>query len=503
MNFEEPRRQHPLGVVILAAQFLWRFAQQAWPLLIGASFGENAFRNIVLGGVGFLILSGAYALVYYLRFKFSVEGEVLVVEKGVIQRERLQVPFERIQTIQLFQGPIQQIFSLTGLRVDTAGSSGSELQLVAIRKDTAASLQGLLREQTKGGANPTTGEASSEAVPDEAAAGAGEGASAPVSQATPLVSLSLAGLMKVGLSQNHLRNAFAGFALLSYVVGNRPEAISAFLDSLPPLLAPLLGLAFLLLIIPGMVLFLMSGVVVSLATAVLRYFGMVSSIGEDGLHAEMGLLRRNTYQVPFDRIHLTLWRSNWIRRKLGFETLEVRQAQAQSGTVGGVKVMLPAMEPVHRAILEAELYPDLSQGPVMVLRPVRRMRWILWAAALLPALWLWLSWGPWGASLGTACWVAFTGWTTARRFASLNLTVHADTIVIEKGWFWRRRILLKMSQLQGVEWERKVFLERRSIGHLVFHTATGARRFPYLRREHGEALRDFAMNQHHARSRRA
>ena len=190
--------------------------------------------------------------------------------------------------------------------------------------------------------------------------------------------------MKVGLSQNHLRNAFAGFALLSYVVGNRPEAISAFLDSLPPLLAPLLGLAFLLLIIPGMVLFLMSGVVVSLATAVLRYFGMVSSIGEDGLHAEMGLLRRNTYQVPFDRIHLTLWRSNWIRRKLGFETLEVRQAQAQSGTVGGVKVMLPAMEPVHRAILEAELYPDLSQGPVMVLRPVRRMRWILWAAALLP-----------------------------------------------------------------------------------------------------------------------
>ena len=113
MDFLEPRRQHPLGVLILAAQFLWRFGQQAWPLLIGVSFGDNALRNILLGGTGFLVLTGAYALIYYLRFQYSVEGEVLVVQKGVIQRERLQVPFERIQTIQLFQGPIQQVFGLT------------------------------------------------------------------------------------------------------------------------------------------------------------------------------------------------------------------------------------------------------------------------------------------------------------------------------------------------------------------------------------------------------
>ena len=165
--------------------------------------------------------------------------------------------------------------------------------------------------------------------------------------------------------------------------------------------------------------------------------------------------------------------------------------------------MLPAMEPTHRAILEAELYPDLDTPPVHTLKPVRRMRWILWAFAVLPAGLLWLSWGPWSAGTATALWVGFTGWTTARRFASLQLTVHEDTVVIEKGWFWRRRILLKMSQLQGVEWERKVFLERRSIGHLVFHTAAGARRFPYLRREEGEAIRDFALNQHHAGSRRA
>jgi len=502
MDFLEPRRQHPLGVLILSAQFLWRFSQQAWPILIGVTIGGNALRNALLAGAVFLVLTGVYALLYYLRFQYRVEGEVLIVEKGVVRRERLQVPFERIQSIQLFEGPIQQAFGLTGLKVDTAGSSGSELQLVAIRKEAADALQSLLRRQGRAGSKEfgdgNTG-TDADAQPSESA---GSPASDPPSE-TPLVSLTLTALLKVGLSQNHLRNAFAGFALLSYIIGNRPEAITSWLDGVPQLLAPLVGVVLLLLILPGILLFLMSGVFVSIFTAFLRYYRLRSSIGKDGLHAEMGLLRRNTFQVPFPRIHLTVWRSNWIRRRLGFETLEVRQAQAQSGTTAGVRVMLPAMEPEQRAIFEGAVYPDLSSDPLQQVRPVRRLRWLLWVVASVPAVLAWAFWGHWSAAIFNVTWLGFTGWTTARRFASLRMTVHKDTVVIEKGWVWRRRILLRMAQIQGIEWERMVLLERRSIGHLVFHTAAGARRFSYITRREGKALRDLTMNQHHAGSSRA
>jgi len=512
-DFLSPRRQHPLGVLILSAQFLWRFGQQAWPLLIGASFSDNAFHKILIGGAIFLALSAVYALIYYLRFAYHVSGDALIVEKGVLRRERLQVPFERIQTIQLFQGPIQQAFRLTGLKVDTAGSAGSELQLVAIRKEEANALQALLRQRSKDAQPQTGGEDAVEAGQGEAVDG-GTAASlqSTAETASPeldgtkreLVSLSLGGLLKVGLSQNHLRNAFAGFALVSYGIGNRPDMITSWVDSLPPFLAPLVGLALLLLILPSIVLFLMSGVVFSLVTAVLKYYRLQSSIGREGLYIDMGLLRRNTFHVPFERIHVTIWRSNWIRRKLGFETLEVRQAQAQSSSQGGLRVMLPAMEPQHRAILEGELYPDLGGAmPVMQVSPVRRLRWLLWLAALVPLAWVWTSMSIAGAAVFSALWVAFTGWTTAQRFASLRMAVHADTVVIEKGWFWQRRILLRLAQIQGVEWERIILLERRAIGHLVFHTAAGPRRFNYITRTEGDAIRSWAMNQHHARSRRA
>lgn len=496
MSFLEPRRQHPLGVLILAVQFIWRFAQQVWPALVVGSFGDNVLKSGLIGVAILIAVSSAYAVVYYLRFRYSVEGEVLVVEKGVLRRERLQVPFERIQTIQLFQGPLQQIFRLTGVRVDTAGSSGSELQLVAIRKSEAAELQSILRHTSSSSQNVEEAEAPAEEAKDAPAP-------APEPVTTSLVSLDAAGLFKVGLSQNHLRNAFAGMALVLYGLGNVPEMITEWLESVPAIAAPLVGLALFLLVIPGILLFLIGGVVVSFGTALLKYFRLSSAIGEEGLHAEMGLLRRQAFNVPFARIHLTEWRSNWIRRKLGFETLEVRQAMAESGTVNSLRVYLPAMEPRHRETFQDAVYPDLAEVPRFTLRPVRRWRWLMWLAVSLPAGLLVVN-GVGALSVALiGGWLALTFWTTSCRFDSLRLTAHDDTVVLEKGWFWRRRTLLRMAQIQGVEWERLVFLERRSIGHLVFHTAAGARRFAYLNREEGHALRDFILNQHHARSSRA
>ena len=500
MDFLEPKRQHPLGVLILSVQFLWKLGQQAWPMLIGLSIsiGDNFWQNAILASIASLVLTGAYALLYYLRFKYSVEERALIVEKGILHRERLQVPFERIQTIQLFQGPIQQLFGLTGLRVDTAGSSGSEIKLVAISRAAGEALQDILRSQSSGATEP---DAEPEAIEAE---GHDKTPSQTAGQAhVQLVSLSFLELVKVGLSQNHLRNAFASLALLSYLIGNRPEAITAMLDAVPAFMAPLIAAAMVLLILPGMLLFLMSGVAVSVATAFLRYYNLRSSIGPDGLHAEMGLLRRNTFQMPFARVHLTIWRSNWIRRKLGFETLEIRQAQADSGGQGGVRVSLPAMEPHHRAVLENVLYSDMTENPVMEVLPVRRLRWLLLAFSALPAGLFWLSFHPLDAALATGAWLAFVSWTTAKRYGSFRMTVHSDTIVLEKGWFWRQRTLLRLAQIQGVEWERHVFLERRSIGHVVFHTAAGARRFSYVQKSQGEKLRDFAMNQHHAQNSRA
>ena len=480
-SFEVPKRQHPLGVLIIGAQFTWKSVQASWPILIGASFGELQWYHLMVIPAG-LVLVGAFALLYYLRFHFYISSDALIVERGIFQRERLQIPFDRIKAVQLFQGPIQQVFGLTGVRVDTAGSSGSELELVAIRKSEASILQKFLYDKMLQATPLEEEHVEHDTDRDE-------------DSRQPLVSLDMAGLLKVGLSQNHFKNAFLGLALFMSLFQGAEEQVAQWLDGVPIGIMSVVGLTSVLLFIPGLVVMGMVGVLTSLGSAALRYWKLNSTLGQDGLKLQMGLLRRNTFDVPFDKIHMTEWKSNWIRRMLGYETVRIRQAQALGS--GGLRVFIPAMEPVHRSAMEEALYQDMNpESLVFDVVPARRLRWLLLAAASIPALLLLIAPSVWHIALATV-WLAFVFWTTERRFQSYRLRVHTDAIVLEKGWFWRSRTVLKMSQLQGVEWKRNALLERRKIGHLIFHTAAGGRSFDYVPRGAAEQVRDFALNQLH------
>lgn len=486
-DFSVPRRQHPVGMAILAVKFSWRTLSTFWPIFIGLSLAEIGWRHYAAIALVFIGVV-ASAIVYYLRFRYHVASDALIVERGLIQRERLQIPFDRIQAVQLFQGPIQQLAGLTGLRVDTAGSSGSELELLAVHRSEAEGLQEHLRRRMENVEPPeeTNGEETGAVGTSGHQRDEGE----------PLVALDFPNLMKVGLSQNHLKSAFISLAVVMSFFQGLEDRMVVWLNGLPAMVQAVLGLATVFLILPGIMLFLLLGVLTSVALAVLRYWRLKSRLDGEGLKLEMGLFRRNAFEVPFKKIHLTEWNSNWIRRQLGFETLRIRQAQAQSGS-GGLRVFIPAVEPVHRAAMEAALYPDLESHRGIEFRPAGRLRWLLWLVALLPA----------GAVLFVpatenlalaAVWTGFVYWTTGRRFASLRMSVHRDAIVLERGWFWKTRVLLKMSQLQGVEWKRNALLERRGIGHLVFHTAAGARSFRYMRREDGVGIRDAALHRLHS-----
>ena len=480
-----PRRQHPLGVIILATKFSWHVAKAGWPALLGLSFGNLKWYHLLVVPAAFVVVGG-FALVYYLRFRFYVDADALIVERGIFQRERLQVPFERIQAVQLFQGPIQQLFGLTGLRVDTAGSSGNEVELVAVKLAEAEGLQQFLRSRMDG-------------PKEEGGAQDMEGMSAPAAalpEADALVSLGWMDLLKVGFSQNHIRSAFIGLAVVLSLFQGVEEQVSSWIAGLPGLVLAMAGLAATALFLPGLVLLMFIGVATSVVSVVLKYWKLNSTLGDDGLALQMGLLRRNVFEVPFQKIHLTEWKSNWIRRALGYETLRIQQAQAEGGR-GGVRIFIPAMQARHRLAMEERLYPDIGKKEVVFdVVPARRLRWILFALAASPAL-LVLSPQALIHPLLGLMWMVFVLWTTGKRYRSLRMKVYRDAVVLEKGWFWQTRTVIKLSQLQGIEWKRHALLERRRIGHLVFHTAAGAERFGYLDKSNALAIRNFALNQVH------
>ena len=118
----------------------------------------------------------------------------------MLSKKKVNLPFERIQNINFEQKIVHQIFGVVSLQIDSAGSAGSEIKIDALPKHQAEAIRDYILEQkreitanniTEGEIDLEAEEAIIEKAPDEL-----------------ILSLNIVDLIKVGVSQNHIRTAF-------------------------------------------------------------------------------------------------------------------------------------------------------------------------------------------------------------------------------------------------------------------------------------------------------
>lgn len=141
-DWSKPQRQPlaALGIVFLRSflEILKRF----WPLLVvmllGNKKGSDRYEWI---GLVILALSVISALFRYLYFRFHLEEDKLVIRSGWIRKETKVIPLDRIQTVNIEQGPLHQLLSIVKLSIDTAGSQQEEAKIEALGRAMAEALK--------------------------------------------------------------------------------------------------------------------------------------------------------------------------------------------------------------------------------------------------------------------------------------------------------------------------------------------------------------------------
>lgn len=103
-----------------------------------ARIAPNAVKYHVLGWAAAIITIPILPLVwlYYQRYFRTLEvtltARELQVSRGILTREEKSIPLEKITDLALYQGPLMRWLGLKGLRVETAGQSGSGSALVQL-----------------------------------------------------------------------------------------------------------------------------------------------------------------------------------------------------------------------------------------------------------------------------------------------------------------------------------------------------------------------------------
>lgn len=160
----------------------WRWHWAVWmiiicvPLLILA-LGLPYPGNLILG-ICFALLFALFVFVrlylswYYDSLSYTIENDLVVGKRGVFWKKNVTVPFAKITNIDTSQGPVQRMFGLGTVHVQTAGASGAQGAVAELRiegmqnfGEVKDDILKLLRAHAAGQLRPTAAAPATEAPP--------------------------------------------------------------------------------------------------------------------------------------------------------------------------------------------------------------------------------------------------------------------------------------------------------------------------------------------------
>ena len=112
----EPRRLHPAAVAVYSASALRNFAFPlvvivAVTLLGGAFDGRGLLRALAYGGVG-LVMAVVAGVIRYRTTYYTLDDEAIHHHTGLLSTKDTDVRLDRIQAIDVQQGPLQRWFGV-------------------------------------------------------------------------------------------------------------------------------------------------------------------------------------------------------------------------------------------------------------------------------------------------------------------------------------------------------------------------------------------------------
>lgn len=494
-DFGIPQRQAPVGVAVLFVRNL-RVAINIliafFAVRVGGSkgfFGLSLVEFSIIIGVIFFV----YSVIQWRKFFFYVQEGKFVLEKGVLQSQKTTVPFSRIQTVSIQQNLIQRILNVVSLKVDTAGSSKEELHIRALSRAYARQLQEFLIEQ-KEKTNPDLDDVT---VQDDLEAESAEKhtVNTKKTEKTLLVKLGIADLIRVGLTENHLRNGIVLFAIVNGYLWQYEEYLLKPFEGYLEEGKELWFRDWMVLLPAAVVAFAVVSVLFSLIRTTLKYYGLSFLISEKGAEITSGLLERREYQLPVNKIQYFVWKSNPFRRLIRYKTLIVKQASSE-GKKDKAPVNVPGIKRWDLRRVYRQFYPELLNTPVFTYKPhillfVQRAMWF----GVLPAL-VMVSisvFSMYSLYVAAVLYLILAVFFSYKYALSVSLKVNDEVLRLRKGYVYPQESFIKFYKLQNVALTQSIFQKRRGLMSVRFYTASGSETMYHLPMQQAYNLYNYAL----------
>lgn len=374
------KRLSPFAVIYFVGKFLKGLIehgpQTIVPILaVIIAGGEQRwlFVGLIAAGAGILIIVGS--ILRFLRFRFRLANDTVLVRSGVLKRKRLMLGFDRIQNITLREPLYFRIFGLVVMDIESTGSSKVEVSLSGIPRSLAEDIRATVLERKPNASGVPQSEAETDEAPRD------------------IIRQPTAELVRYGLSSNRIW-MFAG--IVSGAVAQMDLGETALFTSWREVIVSAIGTSaglmvlFSILSTISLIILLM---LISVAGAIITNHNYHVTHLDGRFRRTRGLFERQEAIVPEGRIQTIKIRQPWIARFFGRFQLHLNQIAFGRGPIrqtvrGGKHFFIPSVTHKFAVQFSRMLYPNFDWSALQ-LKPIDRMfiwKKLLWVYLPILAL---------------------------------------------------------------------------------------------------------------------
>ncbi|MDP3393723.1 PH domain-containing protein [Sediminibacterium sp.] len=473
-----PQRLSPVALLFI----LLKVIKASWPLVlivigrIIINEQNEAKTNTSVGiffilGISLLILLIHISqLINFFFFRIYILGSELIVTGGLITKTKTIVPINRVQSVHLIETYLHKLTNTCELKIETAGTDATEIEVQAISKEKALLLQTLLQSSIAE-KNVNIAE-----------------------EPQQLIGIQFLDLLRLAISENHIRT----FLIILAFAYSRLEDLkqlfgfdaSDIIDEQVDIAAFSLS-GFLTILIAGLFFTLL----VSFIRVMLRYHEMTIISTIKGFQMEWGFLQTQQKMLFQNKVQLISWNNNFIRRILGIKILRFYMA-GEDINLTKQHIQLPVMRP-HLLYQLVSPYQAVWPSSNAILNNVHPSYG--WRNTLLFVLPITIGssiaiffWNPWYIIFPflILIYLALSNWVKYQKF---RFWYNENSIQIQKGIWGEENVLLNFNKTQHVMVKTTPFQRRKNLASIELHTAGETVTIPYISLEQAQYIADLAL----------
>ncbi len=464
-EFDDFQREHVFSLIFIIIKIIRRDLRFLWGILALIFVRDVAKTYIIAGAAVYFLIVIIRAILQYLNFYYRVDTaqNEFQLKQGVINKDVVYLPLQKIQSIELEQNVLEQVLQLYRLKIDSPGSEKDEIEIRALDQEKALALKSLLENSVL----IQTDESKHE-------------------EKTFAYQVPAKNLFLSALFSNHLRTFFVILGLLGAFYGR----ISDFLSDDQQEEYWLRAYTEFQTIPWGsivLVLFILSLSIVVLVTLVrnfVRYFPFQIDFKSQKLQLFFGMFDRKNHSIYPEKIQILREQQNYFERKFHIVNLSISQIN-EGGISKKSNVFIPSISDAF--LQEIYSFLGIKKSAKTFIRPnLRYFISRLYSYTILYVFLGSLSYFMLPESVQkylVYVWAVIALITfVIQYFQYRNIQLGYTDFQIEKktGIYNRKKHLSSIENVQSLVIRQKIWHKKRGLADISLNTAGGSIEFKWI-----------------------